>query len=213
MARAKLFTSVGDQFGSLKISGSIFREGGVRKVECRCACGMTTIAYVNHLFSGQRTSCGCKKIENSVRQGRKNRKHGGVTGGRRSPTYLSWTSMLLRCENPNATGYANYGARGISICDRWKGDDGFANFLADMGERPPGTTLDRYPDNDGNYEPSNCRWADTAEQKRNRRNSVLLTYRGQTKSASEWAREAGTHRNNILRRLKRGLPLDQVICR
>jgi hypothetical protein len=119
--------------------------------------------------------------------------------------------MKLRCGNPNATGFANYGGRGITICDRWAGEDGFANFLADMGERPLGTTLDRYPDNDGNYEPGNCRWVDLAGQKRNQRNSVLLTYKGQTKSAAEWAREVGTHRNNILRRLKRGLPMDEVI--
>lgn len=211
MAKAKLFTTAGDRFGDLVVSGEIFRDHGIRKVECKCSCGQVTTAYVNHLYSGQRTSCGCRKLEKTIEQGHRNRKHGGVVGGRRSPTYLSWTSMRLRCENPNATGYANYGGRGISISTRWTGEDGFANFIADMGERPEATTLDRYPDNDGNYEPGNCRWAAMAEQKSNRRNSVVITYDGRTMSAADWAREVGTHRNNILRRLKRGLPLDQVL--
>lgn len=180
-------------------------------MQCRCDCGRVSDAYVNHLFSGKRKSCGCRKIEHAIQQGHRNKKHGGVVGRRRSPTYLSWASMRLRCENPNATGFDRYGGRGITVCDRWTGDEGFANFFADMGERPEGTTLDRR-DNDKGYDHGNCRWSDAAAQKRNRRNSVLLTFRGETKSASEWAREVGTHRNNILRRLKRGLPLDQVIC-
>ena len=119
--------------------------------------------------------------------------------------------MRLRCNNPNATGYERYGGAGIQVCPRWDGPDGFAKFLADMGERPDGYSLDRI-DNAKGYSPENCRWADIAMQKRNRKNSVLITYNGETKSAAEWAREVGTHRNNILRRLKRGLPLDQVLC-
>lgn len=211
MAKAKLFPAVGDRFAHLTVSGSIFRDGRVRKVECQCDCGEKVIAFVYHLFSSKRTSCGCKKIERAIAQGHLNRRHGGVTGGKRSPTYISWSSMKLRCENPNATGYSRYGGRGIKICPQWSDENGFAQFLADMGERPEGTSLERSK-NDGNYEPGNCRWATREDQRRNRETSVLITFQGKTLSAAEWAREIGTHRNNVLRRLKRGLPLDQVLA-
>ena len=94
-------------------------------------------------------------------------KHGHTRrDGYRSPTYMSWYSMLMRCEHTNFTvPYSRYGAKGKTVCERWHT---FVNFLADMGERPPGTTLDRYPDSDGNYGPDNCRWATSTEQARNR---------------------------------------------
>lgn len=90
-------------------------------------------------------------------------------GGRqRSPTYNSWRAAIDRCTNPNHPYYADYGGRGVTVCDRWRGEDGFANFLADVSERPPGKTLDRI-DVDGDYEPGNVRWATLREQRWNRR--------------------------------------------
>ncbi len=85
----------------------------------------------------------------------------------KDPTHISWSSMKSRCTNPGSGSYKHYGGRGITVCDRWL--NSFDNFLKDMGLRPTGTTLDRYPDKNGNYEPGNCRWATWSEQMSNRR--------------------------------------------
>ena len=100
----------------------------------------------------------------------------------RTKTWKVWAGMRERCINPHARHFNHYGGRGISFCDRW---NSFENFLADMGERPTGMSLDRINVN-GNYEPGNCRWATSVEQARNKRNSCVLTGFGETKTASEW---------------------------
>lgn len=94
-------------------------------------------------------------------------KYGVKHGMHDTPTYRVWHGMIVRCRYPSTQSYPRYGGRGIKVCDRWQGPDGFVNFLADMGERPDGMTLDRI-DNDGNYEPSNCRWASRSDQQRNK---------------------------------------------
>lgn len=115
-------------------------------------------------------------------------KHGLTKGGKRPPEYAAWRSMKERCLNPNHKSYHHYGGRGISICGRWLDNNGFGNFISDMGLRPsPKHSIDRYPNNDGNYEPSNCRWATTKEQCNNRRSNSIYTHNGISKTISEWA--------------------------
>jgi hypothetical protein len=115
--------------------------------------------------------------------------------------YKAWAQMKNRCSNVNDPGWANYGGRGITVCDRWQT---FESFYADMGERPEGKTLDRI-DNDGNYEPGNCRWATPSEQLSNRRTSLLLTLDGVTKTVTGWARSKGLRPGTILDRYRRGV--------
>lgn len=114
-------------------------------------------------------------------------KHGQARRGNKSRAYRAWESMLRRCNNPSQDSYPQYGGRGIRVCARWAS---FENFRADMGECLDGLTLDRR-DPEGHYEPDNCRWADQPTQQRNRRNNHLLTFQGETKTLSEWAREKG----------------------
>jgi hypothetical protein len=131
-------------------------------------------------------------------------RHGGARNGKRTKTYDAWSSARGRCRNPNHRAYARYGGRGIQFSELW---DKFEDFLADMGEAPPGTTLDR-KENNGNYEPGNCRWATWEQQNNNQRSNRLLRCyagdRGQ-KSMSQWSRISGTHVSTIFNRLNRGL--------
>lgn len=124
------------------------------------------------LVSGNCRSCGCIHKERITSPShRRAMVSGTITHGMsKTPTYRSWACMLTRCTNPNVYHYSRYGGRGIRVCERWQS---FDHFFADMGERPKGATLDRFPGRDGNYEPSNCRWATLLEQSHNRDSTVL----------------------------------------
>lgn len=127
----------------------------------------------------------------------------------RSKTKASWFSMKYRCQKPKNNKYHLYGGRGIKVCERW---ESFELFLQDMGERPDGHTLDRL-DSNGNYEPSNCRWADSHTQCRNRRNNTILTFRGETRTVSDWADVLGFNRNTISKRIRAGWSLEVAFSR
>lgn len=122
-------------------------------------------------------------------------------------TYNSWRHMRERCHNEHCRQFRYYGGRGITICARW---GSFENFLADMGERPEGTSLDRI-NNDGNYEPNNCRWATQTQQTKNSRRARNITFRGVTRCIGEWGEHLGLTRNAIQLRLKSGWSLDKAL--
>jgi len=138
--------------------------GGRARWLCVCECGNKVIVRGICLRAGRRQSCGCLQVE-TQRRNRDQTRHGHARKGGPSPTYITWKSMLQRCNDPNATGYERYGGRGIKVCARWLV---FESFLSDMGERPEGRSLDRR-DNEKGYEKSNCRWATRLEQRHNRR--------------------------------------------
>lgn len=144
----------GRQFGEWTVLGRVPATTKNSRWRCRCSCGKEADMDRPNLVRGVSESCG---------HGRRNHLTHGMTS---TPTYKSWLSMKERTGNPNAVNYGRYGGRGVAVCPRWA--ESFEAFLADMGERPPGTTLDRI-DSSGNYEPGNCRWATPTEQNTNRR--------------------------------------------
>ena len=155
---------------------------------CRCDCGnLTTVAH-GSLRSGKTTSCGCG---HSV-------KHGHTVGGQ-SKTYRAWAGMRARCTYSTGNAYGSYGGRGITVCRRWQT---FKNFLADMGESPPGLSLDRINNNKG-YSPENCRWATPRQQSANRRNTL---YMSDGRLLAEAVRAAAISINVVLSRRERGWP-------
>ena len=131
------------------------------------------------------------------------------TGMSHTPTYRSWKAMMARCYSPNVYGFANYGGRGIKVCRDWHG---FLTFLADMGERPAGTSLDRI-DNDGNYNPSNCRWATAKEQNNNKKSNVHLTLNGETLPALQWAAKLGMKYATLMKRREDGWTDEEILSR
>lgn len=162
---------------------------------CKCDCGNEVRVIAGNLRKGNSTSCGCKKRERSTRHGLSNSKE-----------YRVWQEMIQRCENPNNQAYANYGGRGIAVCDRWKD---FAVFITDMGRRPKNYQIDRI-DNDKGYSPDNCRWVPSRINLSNKRNNHKVEYQDQTLTVAEWSRVLGIHERTLFNRLGRGWPVDRA---
>lgn len=192
----KVFLPIGEKFGRLTVTGERFSDKLYRgMVMCACECGKEKAIKIVNLQKGLTRSCGC--LSQEVRT-KTHTKHGQY----KNPVWVAWMAMKNRCYNPEVEMFKHYGGRGISVCPRWL--ESFDHFAIDMGPRPtPKHSIDRI-DVNGNYEPSNCRWATSKEQHRNRTNNIVMEYQGNTKTLPEWSEILGLSLGTLYGRLQRG---------
>lgn len=189
----------GLKFSSLLVLKDVGNNKHGRAIwECICDCGNHTIVEGAALRIGKSKSCSCKS---KSRLGSVSITHGHTIGKKYSSEYNCWIHMKGRCYNTKNKSYPDYGGRGIKVCDRWVND--FNLFLLDMGNKPSKEySIDRI-DNNGDYSPSNCRWATRLQQNRNKRNTVLVEYMGQLKTMPEWCEILGFKRKKAMYVLKK----------
>jgi len=186
---------------ALEIEGKKFsRLTAIRRVTgkmwlFRCDCGNEIERIGTSVTSGNTKSCGCLRKEATAAR---NASHGLTT----HPLYFRWAGMIQRCVNPNHVGYKNYGAKGVKVCERWMN---FESFLSDMGMPKTGESIDRI-DSNGDYEPTNCRWASSKEQSRNTKRNVVVEVDGVSLTVRDWEIKLGFGRGAIQRRIDLGWP-------
>ena len=200
---------LGRKIGRLTIISFAYKRKRTYCYNCVCDCGKTCIKNSHYLISENKNphkSCGCWHREIHIQVSTKHK----LT---KTPEYKSWQELIGRCTNLNNKAWSNYGGRGIKVCDRWLGENGFVNFLNDMGERPsPKHSIDRI-DVNGNYEPSNCRWATVKEQCNNRRTNIKITYNNETKTLSEWCEFYNMNYNNVRFAYHKGKSFEYIISK
>jgi hypothetical protein len=186
----------GQRYGRLIAISVIKSDKPNTRWLCKCDCGKECVVVGSKLASGYTKSCGCYKAELAGLQSR-------THGMSKTTTFFVWSHMIRRCGDIKSPAYKNYGARGIYVCDRWKT---FENFLADMGDRPPGKSIDRIDNNKG-YFKENCRWATKKEQANNTRGNVFLqTPDGRRMTMAQFCEETGRNYDAVKsKRLRKGV--------
>lgn len=201
MTSGKRAIPPGTRYGALTlVRATADRRGPTKRVvyEWLCDCGGSHFATAPNIRLAKRPSCGCL-THSLISEARTS--HGmSLKTSPGYPTFMAWQSMRWRCLNKSRRDYKDYGGRGIKICERW---GSFESFLADMGLRPAGLTLERN-DVNGNYEPGNCRWATPKEQSNNKRNNAVLEFGGRRLNVSQWSEALGIPKDTLRERLIRG---------
>lgn len=188
----------GEKYGRLKVLRPVRMRNSKLGWLCECDCGVEAVVDGGNLNSGHTVSCGCahREMLSASRS---------IHRMRNSREYKSWCGMKARCLNPRNNRFSAYAGRGIKVCDAWLGS--FEAFFADMGPMPgPGYSIDRI-NNDGNYEPNNCRWGSSVDQANNRRSTVLVVFDGEILTIAEVAKRAGKSDSSVRRLVAKGVIL------
>jgi hypothetical protein len=203
----------GRTFGRLAVLFYAGRPSAHHAWQCLCQCGSEVTADHKRLMRGDTKSCGCLQKEATIAKNKSRirpPKGSGITSKFKSEFGI-YRGMKQRCLSPRCKDFGHYGGRGITICERWIGRTGFANFMADMGPRPSTKhSIDR-KDNDGPYSPDNCRWATKTEQLNNTRCNRFIEHAGERLTIAEWSARTGIAQQTIGDRLSRGLPIELVL--
>lgn len=181
----KYEANAGEKYGRLTLVKETVCTPKKHKWLCRCDCGNYKEVSIYQLKSGECKSCGCLRNEIATEQCYSMARHNMA----RTRVYRIWGGMIERCTNPRSKDFKNYGGRGVSICDEWRNFEGFKEWALSNGYEDT-LSIDRI-DVNGNYEPSNCRWITIRDQQKNRRNSVIVEYRGETHCLKDWAKITG----------------------
>lgn len=206
--KMRLVDLTGKVFGRLTAMRRSGTSDGCAVWECHCHCGRVLHVGSRSLASGRTKSCGCLQREKASFVGKNNALHGKS----KTKEHRTWAGIKTRCTNKNCKYYHRYGGRGIKMCDRW--EQSFEAFLADVGPAPSLLhSIDRFPDNDGNYEPGNCRWVLCAEQQRNRSTNKIIEFQGRRLCVVEWSELTGINSQTIYRRLKMGWSVDRALTK
>lgn len=202
---------IGKKYGKLTVV-SIEHQNKRTLLNCQCDCGNHISREVYMIGSGIVSSCGCSKGEALKRYNSSGKRSKGCFKDGRSlhPLYGTWFQMISRCENPNSNHYDRYGGRGIKVCEEWHDFWKFIEWSNSVGGRPQGYTLDRI-NNDGNYEPNNCRWANWRTQKTNTSANVFLEYNGVRKTMIEWCEELNINYRTLNNRINRGWSVEKAL--
>lgn len=193
----------GQTFGKLTvISYAGTNKRGRAMWNCICECGRNTTPSGSDLISGHTKSCGCSR---HGEHNKKSKKH----GGRNTRLYRIWHGMKTRIKNTNCKSWKDYGGRGIEVCEEWDSFENFRDWAIENGYKD-NLTLDRI-DNNGNYNPENCRWITQKENDRNKRNNKILEYRGEKKTIAEWAEYANISYSTLKTRLRKGMSITEAI--
>lgn len=207
----------GKVFGRLTAKECVGSSGDGRIWLCQCECGAQARIMLERLTAGITRSCGCLRSQEAKRTVKVAQAAKTTHGLSKSSEMCVWAGMISRCTKPERRAYESYGARGIVVCDRWRlgadGKTGFATFVADMGRRPSLAHEIERVDNNGNYEPANCKWATRKEQMNNTRRSRFVTIRGETKTMTQWCEQFSIPTSTVRHRMRIGLSAEDALSR